>query len=82
MKTKQTDKIEINKGFAGDIQDQSEKQTVQMEMQTRPKSYMEAKKTGPKSPEMVTFSTLTIMSGNTAEALTIKKCGSKIALVE
>lgn len=82
MKTKQTDKIEINKGFAGDIQDQSEKQTVQMEVQTRPKSYMEAKKTGPKSPEMVTFSTLTIMSGNTAEALTIKKCGGKIALVK
>lgn len=82
MKTKQTDKIEINKGFAGDIQDQSEKQTVQMEVQPRPKSYMEAKKTGPKSPEMVTFSTLTIMSGNTAEALTIKKCGGKIALVK
>ncbi len=82
MKTKQTDKIEINKGFAGDIQDKREKQTVQMEAQTKPKSYMKAGKSGQKFPETVTFSALTIMSGNTAEALTIKKCGGKIALAK
>ena len=82
MKTKQTEQIEINKGFAGDIQDQSEKQTVQMEVQTRPKSYMKAEESDPKFPEMVTFSDSKIMSGNTAEALTIKKCGGKIALVK
>ena len=56
MKTKQTDKNEINKGFAGDIQDQSEKQTVQMGVRTKPKSYMKAEESGPEFPETVTFS--------------------------